>query len=105
LRPLVPVTVTTAVSSSPWLPLDIYLAGSYLTLDVVITGTCTAQVDYTDDDIFNPAITPVVAGQAVASGSTSSVVHLPWIPRAVRLTVTAVTGGSATLKVIQQGAR
>jgi hypothetical protein len=103
MRPLVPV-VLSSVTTSPWIPLDIYNTNSHLQIDVVITGTCTAQVDYTMDDIFNPAVTPVAeATPLVASGSATSSNDITKVVRALRLNVTAVTGGSATMKVVQQG--
>ena len=101
MRPLVPV-VLTGVSSSAWLPLDIYNTTGQLKLDVTAGGS-TVQVDFTDDDPFNPAISPAVAGQMVASGAANSVTNFVGpVPRAIRFTCTVFVA-NATLKVIQQG--
>ena len=103
MRPLQPISLTT-VTTSAWIPLDIYTNSPNVTIDLSLTGgTATFQVDFTDDDPFNPAITPVVAGQAVASASANSVTHLTYVPRAIRLNVTVVSGATVTMKVTQQG--
>lgn len=104
MRPLVPISLS-SITTSPWVPLD-YMEIGQVTFDLSFNGgTATAQVDFTDDDVFNPAITPVVAGQVVATGSTNSVTRTAYVPRAIRLNVTAFTSGPVTLKVIQQGIR
>lgn len=104
MRPLQPVSLS-SVTTSGWLVLDQYATASDLTLDLSFNGgTATAQVDYSDDDPFNPpGGTMTVGGQLIASGSTNSVFKTSNIPKAVRLNVTAFTSGPVTLKVVQRG--
>ena len=103
MRPLVPV-VLSSVTTSPWIPLDIYNTNSHTQIDVVFSATATAQVDYTMDDVFNPAVTPVAETvPLVASGSATSSNDITKVVRAVRLNVTAYTSGTVTMKVLQQG--
>jgi len=106
MRALQPVSLN-ANGSSAWLVLDQYATTPSVRLDLVISGgACTAQVDYTDDDPFQNPWSPspvTVGGQIVPSTTTSTTVTSTTIPRAVRLTVTAAGGGTATLKVVQQG--
>lgn len=100
MRPLQPIVVT-SVSSSAWVPLDIYTNNGQLKLDLT-TGGSTCQVDYTDDNPFT-VTNPVVAGQLVASGASNSVTNFVGpVPFAIRLTVTVFVA-NATLKVLQQG--
>jgi hypothetical protein len=104
MRPLQPVNIS-SITTSAWLILDQYATASDLTLDLSFNGgTATAQVDYTNDDVFNTAVGSIeVAGQLIASGSTNSVFKTSNIPKAVRLNVTAFTSGPVTLKVVQRG--
>ena len=99
-----PITRTlAAVATDAWIPVDMYVPNPALTIDLsFVTGPATFQVDYTMDDPFTVA-SPAVAGQLVASASAASntVVNRP--VRALRLNVTALTAGSVTMKVIQQG--
>jgi len=102
-RPLNPV-VLSSVTTSAWIPLDIYEIGQVQIDCSIIGGPPTFQVDYTDDDVFNPAVTPSVTGQAVATGAVAVNTKLTWVPRAIRLNMTGGSG-SVTMKVIQQGVR
>lgn len=103
MRPLNPV-VLSSVATSPWIPLDIYVTTPHLQIDLVFTGTCTAQVDYTMDDVFNAAVTPVAeTTPLVASGSASSTNDITKVVRAIRLNMTAFTSGGCTMKVVQTG--
>jgi hypothetical protein len=101
MRPLTPIVVGSAASSA-WIPLDIYITSGQLKLDLT-TGGSTCQVDYTDQDPFDPTLTLAAAGQLVASGSTNSVTNFAGpVPRAIRLTVTVFVA-AATLRVHQTG--
>ncbi|SRR6266403_4616073 len=103
MRPLKPVVIS-SIAASPWIPLDIYITNSHTQIDVVFTGTATAQVDYTADDVFDPTVTPVAETvPLVASGSTNSSNDITKVVRAIRLNVTAYTSGTVTMKVVQQG--
>jgi|SRR6266436_3694442 len=103
MRPLKPV-VLSSVTTSPWIPLDFYISVSHLEIDLVFTGTATAQVDYTMDDVFDPTVTPVAETvPLVASGSTNSSNDITKVVRAIRLNVTAYTSGTVTMKVLQEG--
>ena len=78
-----------------------------VSLQVIITGTATYTVQYTQDDVFatnyDPStgswfsVTGLIAQTASGNGSLAAPVT------AVRLAVTAWTSGTLTFVVLQQG--
>ena len=107
MRP-VRVTVTGVDVSAP-IPIDQYLNPTNIGLGVdILTGTATYTVEHTFDDVFdenfNPATAtwfphPTLQGQvADADGNYA------FPPTAVRLNVTASSGGDVRLNLIQAGA-
>lgn len=100
-----PITVdVVGAGNSSLIPLDLYQRPFNVTLVVeIVSGAINATVQYTGDDIFNPAVTPVwfdhadlVNEVAAANGTIISPVT------AVRL-ANADTG-TARLRVLQAGA-
>ncbi len=68
---------------------------------VAVSGTLTYSVEFTLDNVQDPAITPTVFSTTLvgATASQSLAVHYP--VKAFRLNVTAFTAGSATITVLQ----
>jgi hypothetical protein len=65
-------------------------------------STLTYTVEHTFDDIYNPSVTPVAFPHAtVAAETTNQDGNYSYPVRAIRLTVSAYTAGSATLTILQ----
>ena len=100
-----PSTVTqTGVGASAAIPVDIYCPSSNKGIAVDITGTATASVQITMDDIFDPAVTPLWLDCGVPNlvGATADAQNTLATPcRAIRLNQTAGTG-SSRMTVVQQ---
>lgn len=96
------VTVS-SVATSPWLPVDYKQSPMNVGVGcVLVSGTATYSVEYTLDDVFDPAVTPVafaLSTIAAATSSANSVINTPI--RAVRLNVTAGASPVVALTVIQ----
>lgn len=98
-----------SATSSPWIPLDHVQKEFNVGLQVVGTNTpsFTWAVEMTLDDVFDKTITPVAipvptaSGMDTGSGGTNEVGNLTIPCRAVRLTLSVYTSGTATLTVIQ----
>lgn len=98
MRP-VSVTVNSATASQT-IPLD-YISGA-TSFAVNMTGTLTYSVQVTNDNVFDPTVTPQWSDYTGMSGKTaSSNTAFSGAYRAARLNVTAYTSGSATLTVVQ----
>ena len=94
------VTVSSATSSK-WIPLNIRGSGFKVSLGLEITGTGSYKVEHTFDNIQTDT-SPTVFTHSVLSGITASTDSNYDFPvRAVRLTCSSYTSGSATLKIIQ----
>ena len=94
------VTVSSAASSK-WIPLNIRESGFKVSLGLEITGTGSYKVEHTFDNIQTDT-SPTVFTHSVLSGITASTDSNYDFPvRAVRLTCSSYTSGSATLKIIQ----
>ncbi len=93
-----------AAGSTAWIPVD-YVQNPYnINIAIVVSDTpnLTCKVEYTLDDIFNPAITPTAFTHATLTGLTSNTTGNITSPvRAIRLTVTAWTSGTATMTALQ----
>ena len=96
-------TVST-VTSGAWIPLDHYKNPFSVSLAVVVTGTITYNVQYTLDDVFDSTVTPTALPLSDMTSLTATDTGNLILPvKAVRLNVSAVSGGSATLTVLQAG--
>ena len=93
-----------ALGSTAWIPVD-YVQNPYnINIAIVVSDTpnLTCKVEYTLDDIFNPAITPTAFTHSTLTGLTSNTTGNITSPvRAIRLTVTAWTSGTATMTALQ----
>jgi len=93
-----------AAGSTAWIPVD-YVQNPYnINIAIVVSNTpnLTCKVEYTLDDIFNPAITPTAFTHSTLTGLTSNTTGNITSPvRAIRLTVTAWTSGTATMTALQ----
>lgn len=101
-----PVIVTANAAGTTVIPLEWRQHPFQVTLTGVVTGTITYEVDWTLDNVFTVAAPNWVAGAAnmgLASGSTTTSGFVQNPVFAIRLNVTAVTGGSVVLTVMQAG--
>lgn len=103
MRPVNGITVSSATSSAP-IVVDYAQNNFSVGFGVAITGTLTYKVQHTYDDPSTDATgatltwfdhPTVTSKSANADGSYTSPI------RALRLTVTAFTNGSATITVLQ----
>jgi hypothetical protein len=96
------VTVS-SVAASNWLPVDYKQDPMNLSVGcVVVSGTATYSVEYTFDDVFDTAVTPVAFALSTitaATASTSGVINQP--VRAIRLNVTAGASPVVSMTMIQ----
>lgn len=92
------------VNNSPPVPLDLYQKPFNVSMAVEVTGDVTYSVQWTVDDIWNPAVVPVwFAAATNLTGATDNQAGSLESPvTAVRLSVTAGTG-SAAFTVLQSG--
>ncbi len=102
-----PVTVTAGASpaASNVVPLDYRNAPATVALGVKISGTVTYLVEYTFDDVFDPAFNPGTANwrpHPTLSGSADADSNLAYPARGIRIRTTAGTG-SATLTIVTAG--
>lgn len=100
-----PTSVTvSATGNSAWIPVDYRQAPFNLGImvDVSAGASLTWVVQMTMDDIFDSSITPtaVAAPSPLETGTGDEVGNITVPCRAIRLNAT-VTGGSATMTVIQ----
>lgn len=94
------VTVSSA-SSSKWIPLNINQDNFKVSLGLEITGVGSYKVEHTFDNIqtdSNPTAFPHAVLAGVVANADS---NYDFPVRAVRLTCTSYTSGSATLHIIQ----
>lgn len=94
----------TTVGSSAWIPVDRNKKPFSIGIGVKITGTIDVTVEHTFDDIQDPSVTPEPFPHPDLNGITANAdgnYHAP--VEAIRLTVNSVTGGSATMTLIQAG--
>lgn len=90
----------TTVTSSEWIPLD--RQSSKVAFGVVATATVNYDVEHTFVDVQVAANLPVAAADIFnhenAVAQTASIDdNYQFLPRAVRLTINSVTGGSAQM--------
>ena len=93
-----------AAGSTAWIPVDYKQNPFNIDVAVVLSNTpnLTYKVEYTLDDVFNPAITPTAFSHATLVGLTANGQAPITSPvRAIRLTITAWTSGTATMTALQ----
>jgi hypothetical protein len=100
-----PTSVTvSATGTSAWIPVDYRQAPFNLgiAVDVSAGASLTWVVEMTLDDVFDSSVTPtaIAAPSPLEAGNADEVGAITIPCRAVRLNST-VTGGSATMTVIQ----
>ena len=89
-------------TTSPWIPLDDNQAAFNVSVAVAVTGTLTYTVQFTLDNIQDPSVTPVAFEVSSLTGKTTAAsTSLRSSVKAVRLSVTSYTSGSATIGVRQ----
>jgi hypothetical protein len=94
-----------SAASSAWVPVDHRKTPFNIGFGVTIgAGVLTYKIQHTFDDIQDAAVTPVAFDHPDVTGETTNQDGNYAFPvRAVRLTVTAWTSGTATLTMIQAG--
>lgn len=95
----------TGVAASAWLPLDQYTSGFGDGVYLDLGAGCTASVEVTPDDVFDPDVTPKAypCGVTALTGATTDVAaQLPFAARAVRLNQT-VGAAQSFIKVAVKG--
>jgi hypothetical protein len=94
------VTVSSQASSK-WIPCNIQQEDFKVSLGLEITGVGTYKVEHTFDNIQTDA-SPTAYNHSVLTAISSNLDSNYNFPvRAIRLTCTAYTSGSATLNIIQ----
>lgn len=99
-----PIQVSqTGVGTTATVPMDIYISAFQVSLALTVSGTVTAKVQHTFDDVFNSAVTPTWFDHPSMTGLTANTDGNYAFPvRAIRLNVTAGTG-TGTLTIVQSG--
>ncbi len=102
-----PVTVSlSSAASSATIPVDWRITPFELSLAVVLTDTpnLTYKAQVTYDDVQDSSVTPVWLDHADIVSKTANFAGSVISPvKAVRLTVTAYTAGTATMTILQAG--
>lgn len=95
VRTLSSVTATSAI------PVESFSTGNAPTgLALEFTGTATASIEGTFDNVYDASVTPVWIALPNWSAITANKLDCTTIPlRAVRLSVTAYTDGNVTMKI------
>ena len=93
-----------SATSTAWIPVDYKQNPFNIDVAVVLSNTpnLTYKVEYTLDDVFNPAITPTAFSHSTLVGLTANRQAPITSPvRAIRLTITAWISGTATMTALQ----
>lgn len=91
-----------AAGTSAWIPVDYRQNPFNIGLGLVISGTLTADVEHTFDDVFDSSVTPTAFKHDTMTGKSANDDGNYAFPiRAIRLNLTAYTSGSATLTILQ----
>lgn len=93
-------TVSSQTTSS-WIPMDDNQAAFNASIGVTVSGSLTYSVEFTLDNVQDPAVTPSVFSTTLTGATTSQSLAVHYPVKAFRLNVTAFTSGSATLAVLQ----
>ena len=94
------------VGNGPWWPLDIYTPNQVTTIscNILDSGSATYSVEYTNEDIWDPSITPLPVAHPVAAltgASTDQTAFTTTLMRAVRVNI-ASGAGQLRVTVTQQ---
>lgn len=101
MRP-VSVTVSSQVASQT-IPLEYQAETASFVVNLTAGATLTYSVQVTNDNVFDPTVTPSWQDLTALSGKSASAnASVVGSYRAARLNVSAYTTGSATLTVVQQ---
>ena len=74
--------------------------GCKYAVTVIVDGTNTSTVQFTNDDIQDASVTPTWHSHDTLVDLTATTTgNIEYNPTAIRLNVTAYTGGSATLQI------
>lgn len=92
---------TTGVSVSPWKNANTAIVPFDLRVDITVSGTSTFQLEYTQSEVANPGVTPVVYVSTV-KGTGTGTFSVTDPVRYWRLNQTAGTG-TTTVEVMQAG--
>jgi len=93
-----------SLGSTAWIPVDYKQNPFNISIACVVSDTpnLTYQVEFTLDDIFNPAITPKAFVHNTITGRTSDFSATQTQPiRAIRITTTAYISGTVTMTALQ----
>lgn len=95
------VTLSSVTTSAP-IPLDRAANPFSVGLKLTVTGANTSSVEVTEDDVFDPTVTPTwIALTAMSALTATTTGNIAFNCTAVRLNMTAFTSGSAKLQVMQ----
>ncbi len=95
------VITKTGTGTTEWIPVDYKQNPFNIGLGLVISGTLTADVEHTFDDIWDTTITPVAFKHSTLVGQTANKDGNYAFPiRAIRINNTAGTG-TTTLTILQ----
>jgi len=96
------VVTQSAAGTSAWIPLDYKQSPFNVGLGVVISGTLTADIEHTFDDVFDSTVTPTAFKHSTLTAKSANADGNYAFPiRAVRINNTAYTSGSTTLTILQ----
>jgi len=91
-----------SATTSAWVPLDYKQSPFNVGLGLTFSGTATATVEHTFDDVFDSSVTPTAFSHSTLNGITSKNDGNYAFPvRAIRLNVTSWTSGTVTLTALQ----
>lgn len=92
----------TDVGETAWIPVDYKQSPFSIGFGIVITGSPTFTVEHTFDDVFDSSITPTAFPHSVVVTKTANIDGNYAFPiRAVRLSITAGSGVTATMTILQ----
>jgi hypothetical protein len=106
-----PITLNTAdasggVKNSAVCPMDLYISPFNVTLEAIVTGAVSYDVQYTKDDVYSPTFDATTAQWTSVTGMTAAVASaeatLISPVTAVRL-VQNSGAGSVVLRILQAG--
>lgn len=97
--------LTTQTTSSVY-PVDIHREGGIALGVKIVGGTATFKVQHTFDDVFAAGFDPSSAvwyDHPSLSGSSNADSNYAYLPRGIRLNVSAISGATVTLTVVPMG--
>jgi hypothetical protein len=100
MRPI--TTQASGIGFGTLIPLDMYQTPFEVSLDCIISGTVTYNIEYTNDDVWNVTPTDWTPVSSMSGLSANAFGTLTSPVRGLHINITAGTG-SVTLRVIQAG--